>query len=262
MIPFEEFQEKVLQAYEAIPPEFRERVSGPLVVRESHRHRDVRGMITLGECVHAPDFAGGGDLVSTVVLYYGSFVEAARRDPTFDVDDEIVETVRHEVRHHVEDQVGHAALRDLDWAEEQNEKRRQGQDFQPRFWRAGELWGDADDALRAVGRDLFHEVELPAADWETARRDGLVLRLRGEDLDIAGDEIEDDEEIFEFEGLGLTPREARAEHARAHGHGDDAPRGDASAAPGASAASEFAGDLVVVLRRRRRLLDVFRRRPS
>lgn len=233
MIAFEEFAEKVRAAFEEIPPEFRERVSGPVVVPDARRHAEVRGMFTLGECIHAPDFAGGGELASTVVLYYGSFAELAARDPRFDVEAEIVETVRHEVQHHVEDQVGHAGLRDLDWAEEQNQRWRDGEDFAWGFWRAGEPFGDPALGLRAVGTDLFLEVELRDDEWERARREGLVLDVRGERVDVAPDDLADDEETLEFEGLGRSL------------HGSEP------------------GDLVLVVTRRRTsgFFDLFRRRP-
>lgn len=230
MIPFDEFQRLAREAFEEIPPEFRERVEGPVVVRDAHAHKDIRGMLTLGECVHSPDFAGGGELQSTVILYYGSFEEIARRDAHFDVEREIVETVRHEVQHHVEDQVGAPKLRDLDWAEEQNELWRQGRDFAPNFWRGGEPFGDPDERLRAVGGDLFHEVELREDEWEEARRDGLVLTVRDEELVIEPGELEEDEEVFEWEELG------RSEH------------------------GEPPGDLVVIVRKRKSLLGLFRGR--
>jgi predicted Zn-dependent protease with MMP-like domain len=250
VLSFEEFQEKVRLAFEAIPPEFRERVEGPVVVRDARRHKDIRGMLTLGECIHSPDFAGGGELASTIVLYYGSFEELAHRDQSFDVEAEIVETVRHEVQHHVEDAVGAAKLRDLDWAEEENAKWVEGRDFAPNFWRAGEPWGNPEEGLRAVGRDLFLEVE--------ARRDGLVLTVRGEELEIEPGEIEEEEEIFEWEGLGRDD-----DH---HGHGKPAasgkPDGRAkrSSAPVRHRPRPEPGDLVVVLRKRKRILDFFRRR--
>lgn len=234
MIPIDVFRARVRAAFEEIPPEFRERVSEPVVVADARRHGDIRGMMTLGECVHAPDFAGGAELTSTIVLYYGSFEELARRDPSFDVDAEIVETVRHEVQHHVEDRVGHAGLRDLDWAEEQNELWRAGREFRPRFWRAGEPWGHPDDGLRSVGRDLFLELELRREQWESARRDGLVLSVErsipGEEIEIPAGEIEEDEEVFEFEGLGRSV------------HGSDP------------------GDLIVVVSRRSSVRDLFGRR--
>lgn len=226
-MPLEEFAERVQRAFEEIPPEFRERVAGPVVLPDAKRHAEVRGMFTLGECVHAPDFGAGEPLQSTVFLYYGSFEEIARRDPRFDVAAEIVETVRHEVQHHVEDQVGHAGLRDLDWAEEQNERWREGRDHSPRFWRAGEPFGDPADGLRAVGHDVFLEVPLRRDEWRRAAEDGLVLSVRGEEIEIEPGEVDPEggEEAFEFEGLGRS----------VHG-----------SAP---------GDLVVVLVRRRGLLE-------
>lgn len=254
MLTFEEFQEKVRLAFEEIPPEFRERVEGPVVVRDARRHKDLRGMLTLGECIHAPDFAGGGELSSTVVLYYGSFEELAHRDPSFDVEAEIVETVRHEVQHHVEDAAAHAGLRDLDWAEEENQKRKDGADHAIDFWRAGEPWGDPAEGLRAVGRDLFLEIELPPSEWQEAVRDGLVLTVRGEELEILPGELDEDECVFEWEGLGredaghTVPEHEKQSRALRRGPRDVRPE---------------PGDLVVVLRRRRnRLLDVFRRRKS
>ena len=221
---FDAFAAKVLAAFEEIPPEFRERVNGPVVVPSAKRHKEIRGMVTLGECAHAPDLAGHGELWSTVYVYYGSFMDLARRDPSFDVEEEIVETVRHEVQHHVEDAVGHRGLRDLDWAEEQNERWKQGDDFADLFWRAGEPV-PGEDHLRAVGTDLFLEVELPPAEWERARREGLELAVLGEVHDIAPGEMEGDDETFEFEGAGRSL------------HGSER------------------GDLVVVLRRRRGFFD-------
>jgi predicted Zn-dependent protease with MMP-like domain len=221
---YEEFAAAAARAFEEIPPEFRERVQGPVVLRDAKRHREVRGMLTLGECVHAPDFSGPGELWSTVFLYYGSFEELARRDPSFDVEAEIVETVRHEVQHHVEDMVGHPGLRDLDWAEEQNERRLQGRPYAPRFWRAGERVGGEgglDEDVRAVGADLFLELELRPDEWERARRQGLDFTVGGEEYEIDADELREDEEVFEFEACGRED------------HGGEV------------------GDLVLVVRRRR-----------
>jgi len=246
---FEEFQDRARDAFEEIPAEFRERVEGPVIVRDAHRHKDIRGMFTLGECVHAPDFAGGGELVSTVILYYGSFEELARRDPSFDVEAEIVETVRHEVQHHVEDAVGHAGLRDLDWAEEQNALWAEGREFAPNFWRAGSIWGDPADGLRSVGQDLFIEIELPASEWAEAQRDGVVLTVRGEELEIAADQIESDEEMFEYEGLGRDGHDLRDGGLLSHDHGS-------------LTGDDGAGSLVVILRRRKSPLDLFRRRDD
>lgn len=222
-----EFEEKARLYFDEIPPEFRERVQGPVVVAEPKRHKRVRGMLTLGECVHAPTFHSDEPLLSTVFLYYGSFAAVASRDPDFDVDAELRETVRHEVQHHIEDMAGVNRLRDYDWAAEQNVRRKNGEKHAPNFWRAGEPVKEGGE-LRMLDGDLFLEIELPRGAWEDARRDGLSFTVAGEELEIPGDEIERDEEVFDFEGPFA------AESAFHHEPAD--------------------GDLVVVVRRKRSLL--------
>src|SRR5262249_46315362 len=96
-----DFEAKARAFFDEIPPEFRERVQGPVVVPGRKRHKRVRGMLTLGECVHAPHFHAEEPPLSTVFLYYGSFMALAARDPDFDVEGELRETVRHEVQHHL-----------------------------------------------------------------------------------------------------------------------------------------------------------------
>ena len=59
-------------------------------------------------------------------LYYGSFRELARLDEDFDWEAELWETLTHEVRHHRESTAGEDALEDLDWAEDENFRRRAG----------------------------------------------------------------------------------------------------------------------------------------
>jgi predicted Zn-dependent protease with MMP-like domain len=226
-----EFEEKARAYFDEIPPEFRERVQGPVVVAERKGSKRVRGMLTLGECVHAPSWHREEPLLSTVFLYYGSFAAVAARDPEFDVDAELRETVRHEVQHHIEDMAGVNRLRDFDWAAEQNVKRKNGEKHAPNFWRAGEpVKGDPD--LRMLDGDLFLEVLLPRGEWDDARRDGLVVTVGGEELEIPAGEIEEDEEEFEFDGpFGV---ESAFHHERAD------------------------GDLVVIVRRRRSLLPTRR----
>jgi len=193
------FEEKARAFFDEIPPEFRERVQGPVVVTDSKRHRRVRGMLTLGECVHAPTLSSEEPLVSTIFLYYGSFASIAARDPDFDVDAELRETVRHEIQHHIEDMAGVKRLRDFDWAAEQNALRREGKKYVPNFWRVGERVKEGHD-LTMLDGDIFFEIDLPHSAWEDARRDGLAFTIAGEELEIPGDEIEHAEEVFEFEG--------------------------------------------------------------
>lgn len=261
---FDAFERKVHAAFDEIPPEFRERVAGPVVVRRLKRgngaDEGLDGRVTLGECVHAPDITGSAELHSTVFLYYGSFRHVAAGDPSFDWDAEIVETVRHEVQHHVEDQVGHPGLRDEDFADEQNARRHAGLEFRSGFWRAGTIVPDPRWELRAVGEDVFLEVVLPTAEWDELHAKGRTFAVSGQDFVIAPGEVELDEEFFEFaEAAPAIPAASRGpahSHGHTHGHAhphaaaddddndDDAPR----------------GDFVLVIRRRRSFLDAFWRR--
>ncbi len=161
----------------AIPAEFRRDVEGPVIVRRARRHPRVPGMYTLGLCVPSPLAASlAGEHHSTVVLYYGSFVACSMRDPRFDVDAEIRETVRHEVRHHIEDRAGAPDLHLEDAAQEQNERRREGLPFRNGFHR----WGDVEGPdLTRIDDDLFLEVRLDHRSREAARRDGLEVQWRG-----------------------------------------------------------------------------------
>jgi predicted Zn-dependent protease with MMP-like domain len=228
------FEEKARAYFEEIPPEFRERVQGPVVVAGKKGAKNVRGMLTLGECVHAPRWHGDEPLLSTVFLYYGSFRDVAARDPDFDVDAELRETVRHEVQHHIEDMAGVSRLRDYDWAAAENAKRAGGFEHAPNFWRACEPLKD-DPALRMIDGDLFLEVELPRGEWDDARRDGLVVTVAGEELEIPAGEIELDEEQFDFDGPFDV--ESQFHHEPAN------------------------GDLTVIVRRKRTLLPGAGRRP-
>ena len=194
-----EFEAKAHAYFEEIPPEFRERVQGPVVVTEKKGHKRVHGMLTLGECVHAPRFDAGEPILSTVFIYYGSFAAIASRDPDFDVDGELRETIRHEVQHHIEDMAGVNRLRDYDWAAEENAKRRSGAKYKPNFWRGGETVKGHSD-LRMLDGDVFLEIDLSPAEWDNARRDGISFTIAGEELDIEGAELEHDEEVFEYDG--------------------------------------------------------------
>lgn len=223
----DDFEAKAREFFLEIPPEFRERVQGPVVVHEPKGHKRVRGMLTLGECVHAPQWSAEDGHLSTVFLYYGSFESIAARDPDFDVEGELRETIRHEVQHHLEDRAGVNRLRDYDWAAEQNALRKAGRPTKRNFWRAGERVKGSPD-LTMLDGDIFLEIELSPAAWADARRDGVVFTVAGEELEIPNDEIEDEEEMFEFDG----PFDVESEF-----HHEPAD-----------------GDLVVVLRRSRSLL--------
>ena len=189
VITLEEFEEHARAAFAAIPREFREHVDGPFVAPEVNAHDYVPGTYVLGECHHHPDWTGDSPLHSSVVLYFGSFSAVARRDPSFDLVDEIRETVLHEVQHHLEDAVGEARLRDLDWAEDQNGRRHEGLPHQAGFWRGGEAYGSG---LFGVGDDLFLEAHLRPAAWRAALRHGVEFVVAGVPIRVRAEDIPPD----------------------------------------------------------------------
>lgn len=237
MLSPEEFEDRARAAFEVIPLRFRERVDGPHVELPPKPSEHVPGSWILGECVHHPDWTGESPLHSSVILHYGSFAALERRDPGFDVEAEIRETVLHEVQHHLEDAAGEDRLADLDWAEDQNDRRAQGLPHDDLFWRAGTALGEH---LFRVGDDLFVEVEMRDADWRRAQREGLLVEVGGGHVRLVPEDFGDDGRataLFDWD-WSAAPRALRETdgHGHAHGHGDGW------------------GDLVVVARRRRSLL--------
>jgi hypothetical protein len=164
---FEQFERQAHEIFRSIPATFREGISGLVVHPKRVTHPHLDDYETLGEC--EPDFmtGDGGERTSTVHVYYGSFASLARRETSFEWDDELRETIEHEIRHHLEDRAGAPDLRRQDWAEEQNERRRGGASREPLFYRAGE---EREPDEFWVEEDCFLEVRLSR---------GMLKRLAG-----------------------------------------------------------------------------------
>lgn len=155
---FQTFERRAREIYATVPDRFLEGIDGLEVSLRTELHPTLPEVFTLGECLteHYPsEFGGAGEVRSIVVLYYGSFLELARRDEAFDWEGELYETITHEVRHHLESLAAENQLEEIDYAEDQNFHRRQGEPFDPFFFRAGNL---QDDGSWEVGGDLFLEV--------------------------------------------------------------------------------------------------------
>ncbi|MCK6479517.1 MAG: metallopeptidase family protein [Planctomycetaceae bacterium] len=196
------------EEFEAVPEEFRRGVAGPVVVRRSRRHRRIPGYCTLGMCVPVSTmFTLGEEHLSTVFLWYGSFVSCAMRDPGFDIAAEVRETIRHEIRHHIEDRAGSPALRNEDAAEEQDERRRSGLPFEPGYYRLGEREGKD---LWRLHDDLFLEILLDHGSLARARRRGLRVEWRGERLRVPAGDLASLPAFLEFEGEGDGEEGGRA----------------------------------------------------
>jgi predicted Zn-dependent protease with MMP-like domain len=138
---FARFERRAREMFDEIPRELRHGVEFVAVHPEALPHPTMPDIYTLGECATGEYDLPGPDqpeaVRSGVHLYHGSFRELAKLDPEFDWEEELWETLTHEIRHHRESAAGEDALEELDWAEDENFKRRDGKEFEPFFYRAG-----------------------------------------------------------------------------------------------------------------------------
>jgi predicted Zn-dependent protease with MMP-like domain len=196
---FEACERRAREIFDAIPDEMRHGVTYLVVSEEAVPHPDVPDVYTLGECATGEydlGFDAPGVVRSGVHLYHGSFVKLAELDPEFDWEAELEETIVHEVRHHRESTAGEDALEDMDYAEDENFKRREGQPFDPLFYRAGHpVAGDAWE----VDGDLFVERVLDTAEFE--RDPELTVTVEGEELVVPRPERLGDVHYVYLDGL-------------------------------------------------------------
>lgn len=154
---YERFEARARVLWEQIPEEYKDGVDGLVVEREALPHPTLADVYTLGECVteeYPSDFGGPETIRSAVVLYHGSFRELARLDPAFGWEDELWETLTHELQHHLEWLAAEDALEGVDYAADQNFRRGQGESFDPLFHRSGE---PVADGVWRVEREFFLE---------------------------------------------------------------------------------------------------------
>ncbi len=176
---FEAFERAARAVFDEIPDAYKAGVDGLVVRRDAVPHPELPDIYTLGECLteeHISDFGGPDTTRSVICLYWGSFRQVARRDPDFDWEGEIWETLTHELRHHLESLAGDDALEDVDYAADETFKRDQGHPFDPWYYQHG------DEVARGVyvvegsvyieqvwDADAFVEAEWVEFEWDGAR---------------------------------------------------------------------------------------------
>jgi hypothetical protein len=166
---FGEFERRAREIFGEIPPDLRHGVAYLQVSREALAHPELPEVYTLGECAtgeYDVETGAGDEVRSGVHLYYGSFLALSRLYDDFDWEGELWETVTHEVRHHRESAAGEDDLEVMDYADDENFRRREGESFDPLFFRAGEPAG-AD--RWEVDGDLFIERVLDAREFAALR---------------------------------------------------------------------------------------------
>ena len=142
---FEAFEAAARAAYQEIPDAFKEGVGGLVVTREALAHPEHPDVFTLGHCLtedHPSDYGSPDTTRSVIALYWGSFRQLARRDPSFDWDEELWETLPHELRHHLESLADEDALEAMDYAVDESFKRERGEPFDPWYFQWGEPVGE------------------------------------------------------------------------------------------------------------------------
>lgn len=105
------FSELADQLLERVPPPILEGLNGGVVVRRRamRKKNDPPGVYIMGEYVTDPVMG------AYVVLYYGSFVELLGGESAHAWEQELWDTIRHELRHHLETRAG---MGDLDLEDE------------------------------------------------------------------------------------------------------------------------------------------------
>lgn len=154
--------------YETIPREYLKGIDGLTIERDPQPHPTIDDVYTLGECLtesYPSDWGGPDTTRSRVVLYYGSFQRLAELDPTFAWEDEIWETLTHELRHHLESLASEDQLEEEDYAADESYARFEGEPFDPWYYRYGE---PAGPGIWRVERDFYLELPWRDADFACA----------------------------------------------------------------------------------------------
>lgn len=211
---FETFERRVVEVWEAIPDRFKEGVSAFVVDPGRFAREEFEEGWCYGYCEPDPvvSLIPDAPVCSRITVFHGSFVEIARLaqegGAPFDWEEEIVETVRHELQHHLEWRAGEDGLGDEDDLQDDNERRLTGLPFTPGFHRWGAALGDG----AWLGDDtLFVEVGLRPRAWRALARAPLEHVWQG--IALQADQPVPSEWLKEGGTLYLPAYVVDAEHA-------------------------------------------------
>jgi len=157
-VTFDDFERRARGYWEQIPEEYKEGIDGLVVHKEALPHPLQAGVNTMGMCLtesYPSDWMGPETSRSVVALYWGSFRKSAE-SPDFDWDQEIWETLTHELRHHLEWLAREDQLEAVDFAMDETFKRAEGEDFDPWYYQSGDPMGEG---IYRVEYDFYLEQE-------------------------------------------------------------------------------------------------------
>lgn len=197
------FEEEARRAFEEIPDEYKEGIDGLSVSTRALPHPALPDVYTLGMCLTEPypsEWVGPDTLRSVVVLYHGSFRRLSEMDPGFDWEEQIWETLTHELRHHLESLAGEDRLEDLDYALDETFKRDEGVEFDPWYYQRGD---EVADGVYRVEEDVYLEQVWAPEEFERTER--ISFLWHGETLSIPRPAELGDVHFVTLEGLYEGP---------------------------------------------------------
>ena len=110
---YNEFRTTAEEIVAEIPDEFLRGLQGVHILEDERLEENYVDVWRMGEYLDPgpEEFLGSGEgLGRHIALYYGSFIRVADGDPEFDWEEELWETITHELRHHVESLAGDVTL--------------------------------------------------------------------------------------------------------------------------------------------------------
>ena len=110
---YDEFRITAEEIVAEIPDEFLRGLQGVHILEDERLEENYVDVWCMGEYLDPgpEEFLGSGEgLGRHIALYYGSFIRVANGDPEFDWEEELWETITHELRHHVESLAGDVTL--------------------------------------------------------------------------------------------------------------------------------------------------------
>lgn len=112
MLSIDRFEQLANDLFDRIPEQFLDGLTGGIIISEEteQRDEDLPDVYILGEYVEDPYGLG-----RYIVLYYGSFAQLFADEDDAVWEEELWETMVHEIRHHIESLAG---LHDLDLEDE------------------------------------------------------------------------------------------------------------------------------------------------
>jgi len=176
---FATFESRAHEMWAEIPDAYKEGIDGVVVKEDPEAHPEHPDYYTLGMCFTEPypsGYMGPDTTRSILALYWGSFRKVAERGGDFDWEEELWETITHELRHHLEFLAEDDALEGLDYAMEETWKRSEGEVFDPWYWQHGLSLAEGvyrveyDVYLEQRWTDdAFAAAETVEFDWDGAR---------------------------------------------------------------------------------------------